>query len=156
MDAHPHPHATHTTTNDGNTDNQRRHTHAHPHAHPHAHTHTHAHPHMDTPTHTHTYTHTHTCTHAHTGNILDLAGWTGTQAPNSTGVDWGNVTQVCGRTVETGCLYNVFEDPTEHNNIISNNQAIWTSLLARVDEVQKGKANPSCCPLRPRTPPFPE
>ena len=87
------------------------------------------------------------------GSILDMAGWPGPQWPNvSSSVDYANVTQVCGRTLETGCLYDVYADPNEHNNMIASNPAIWTKLLARMDEVNKtvfspirGTANPSAC-----------
>jgi hypothetical protein len=54
------------------------------------------------------------------GNILDMAQWAGPDSPNATSSDFGNFTQVCGRTPETGCLYNVWEDPGEHNNLAVN------------------------------------
>ena len=44
--------------------------------------------------------------------------------------------QVCGRTVETGCLFNVFADPGEHDNIAAANKGVWTKLLARMDEAR--------------------
>ena len=77
------------------------------------------------------------------GNILDMAGWPGTQQPNNTGyIQFSNITQVCGRTVETGCLYDVYADPNEYNNIIASKQEVWETMLARIDEVQKGVWSP--------------
>ncbi len=46
------------------------------------------------------------------GDILDMAGHPGPQSPNDTSVIFTNLTQVCGRTPETGCLYDIFADPT--------------------------------------------
>lgn len=45
------------------------------------------------------------------GGIIDMAGWSGLNSPNNTGNgDFSNMTQVCKRTPETGCLYNVWEN----------------------------------------------
>ena len=77
------------------------------------------------------------------GKTLDMAGWPGPQQPNTTSmVRWNTITQVCGRTVETGCLYDVYADPNEYNNIIASKQEVWKTMLARMDEVQKGVWSP--------------
>jgi hypothetical protein len=42
------------------------------------------------------------------GDILDMACWTGPESPNSTTTkDFSNFTQRCGRTPQTGCLYDI-------------------------------------------------
>ena len=84
------------------------------------------------------------------GGIIDMAGWPGPDSPNQNNTDYGRLTQVCGRTVETGCLYNVFADPEERANIIATNQGVWTKLLARMDEVQQTVFSPSRGATDPR------
>eukprot|EP00040_Diaphanoeca_grandis_P027589 m.157279 g.157279 ORF g.157279 m.157279 type:complete len:561 (-) comp31048_c0_seq1:97-1779(-) len=76
------------------------------------------------------------------GNIIDMAGWPGPQSPNETFVDYSNLTEVCGRTPETGCLFNVWEDPGEHINLATTMPTIYNSMLAQADEVEKGVFSP--------------
>ena len=45
------------------------------------------------------------------GDILDMAAHPGPQSPNGTQTNYNNLTEVCGRSPETGCLYDVFADP---------------------------------------------
>lgn len=39
---------------------------------------------------------------------IDMAGWSGLDSPNGTN-NFPNMKETCGRTPETGCLYNVWE-----------------------------------------------
>ncbi len=76
-------------------------------------------------------------------NTINMAGWPGLKTPNNTASpDWDNLVESCGRTPETGCLYNIYEDPTEHNNIAATNPDIFQQMLAEVDEAQKQVFSP--------------
>ena len=60
--------------------------------------------------------------------------WTGPQYPNHTGpqpnpLNTDFITD-CG---PRGCLYNVFTDPTEHQNIVDQHPALVDEMLARLD-----------------------
>jgi arylsulfatase I/J len=48
----------------------------------------------------------------------------------------------CGREPVTGCLFNVFDDPTESDNKALTNSDVFATLLARVDELQQGVYSP--------------
>eukprot|EP01006_Ploeotia_vitrea_P023287 TRINITY_DN55727_c0_g1_i1.p1 TRINITY_DN55727_c0_g1~~TRINITY_DN55727_c0_g1_i1.p1 ORF type:complete len:547 (-),score=22.30 TRINITY_DN55727_c0_g1_i1:33-1673(-) len=71
-----------------------------------------------------------------------------------TGPDWPNVTSHlqpgapqhtvhCGRTPATGCLYNIFDDPLEENNLAPHMPTLWHTMYARVLELQKGVFSPN-------------
>eukprot|EP00035_Acanthoeca_spectabilis_P017658 m.371226 g.371226 ORF g.371226 m.371226 type:complete len:556 (+) comp16683_c0_seq28:2454-4121(+) len=77
------------------------------------------------------------------GNIIDIAVWAGPDSPNGTSVDYTNVTEACGRTPETGCLFNVWTDPGEHNNVAAEQPEIFNSMLARLDQVQSSVYSPN-------------
>ena len=58
----------------------------------------------------------------------------------------------CGRKPENGCLFNIFDDPSESKNIAAINTSIFLSMLAEIDEAQKsvyspdrGKKDKSAC-----------
>eukprot|EP00036_Acanthoecidae_sp_10tr_P003623 CAMPEP_0182938072 /NCGR_PEP_ID=MMETSP0105_2-20130417/43199_1 /TAXON_ID=81532 ORGANISM="Acanthoeca-like sp., Strain 10tr" /NCGR_SAMPLE_ID=MMETSP0105_2 /ASSEMBLY_ACC=CAM_ASM_000205 /LENGTH=553 /DNA_ID=CAMNT_0025077337 /DNA_START=14 /DNA_END=1675 /DNA_ORIENTATION=+ len=77
------------------------------------------------------------------GNIIDMSGYAGIDSPNmSNHVSFSNLTQVCGRTPETGCLYNVWADPSEYHNVAAANPDIYNRMLARVDEIAKTVFSP--------------
>ena len=98
------------------------------------------------------------------GDILDMAGWPGpcvaprlllllrgadsprgagcSVSPNATSVNYRNLTQVCGRTAATGCLYDVFADESERHNVAAANPAIFNEMLAAVNELQQGVFSP--------------
>ena len=77
------------------------------------------------------------------GDIMDMAGHPGPQSPNnSVAVNWRNITQTCGRTPETGCLYDVYNDPSEYNNLASTEPAIWHEMMAMIQELNKGVFSP--------------
>ena len=90
------------------------------------------------------------------GGVLRADGWKLLLGPPDklytveqyvmTGPNWPNVSshlvpllhpKTCGRNVERGCLFNVFEDPSERNNRAMENATLFAELLARVDAVQK-------------------
>eukprot|EP00039_Didymoeca_costata_P029876 m.26828 g.26828 ORF g.26828 m.26828 type:complete len:552 (+) comp7838_c0_seq2:45-1700(+) len=87
------------------------------------------------------------------GGIIDMAGWPGPQSPNNTiEPNYSNITQVCGRTPETGCLYDVYADPGEHNNLASSMTSVFTTMLEKADAIQKtvfspdrGATDPQAC-----------
>ncbi len=54
--------------------------------------------------------------------------WTSPQYPNAS-TKWDNTPADCG---DTGCLYNVFTDESEYNNVASENPDIVTALRARI------------------------
>eukprot|EP00039_Didymoeca_costata_P004959 m.77237 g.77237 ORF g.77237 m.77237 type:complete len:548 (-) comp12611_c0_seq1:71-1714(-) len=78
-----------------------------------------------------------------------------------TGPSWPNDTshlvpeahpKLCGRSPNNGCLFNIKEDPTERNNLANTQQAIFKSMLARIEELQqrvyspkRGSKNPQAC-----------
>jgi arylsulfatase B len=41
-----------------------------------------------------------------------------------------------------GCLFNIFDDPTEHNDIAATNPEIVQELYARILEIQKTAFSP--------------
>lgn len=53
--------------------------------------------------------------------------WTSPHYPNKT-TNWANDAMDCS----AGCLYNVFDDPTEHNEVSKSNPAKVSELLARI------------------------
>ena len=74
---------------------------------------------------------------------LDMATWTGPKSPNNTVTPPpASFTQRCGRTPATGCLYNVYTDPTEHVNLAETHPQVFKTLLAKVDELQQGVYSP--------------
>ncbi len=76
------------------------------------------------------------------GDILDMAGHPGPQSPNSTAVIFSNLTQVCGRSPETGCLYDIFADPTEMHNVASEQPAVYNEMYAAILELNKTVYSP--------------
>eukprot|EP01120_Amphizonella_sp_Union-15-10_P016086 TRINITY_DN837_c0_g1_i3.p1 TRINITY_DN837_c0_g1~~TRINITY_DN837_c0_g1_i3.p1 ORF type:complete len:141 (+),score=19.99 TRINITY_DN837_c0_g1_i3:52-474(+) len=78
------------------------------------------------------------------------AGWTGPQYPNAT-TNWlsGQTIAHCGTG---GCLYNIKEDPTEHNDIAQQNPAILEKLHQRIAQIKttlfspnRGRVDPAAC-----------
>ena len=68
-----------------------------------------------------------------------------------TGVFWPNNTdilipeihpRVCDRSAENGCLFNVYEDPSESNNLAESMPDLFASMLTRLDEVQQTTYSP--------------
>eukprot|EP01043_Picozoa_sp_COSAG02_P052342 COSAG02_NODE_5622_length_4175_cov_13.084642_3_plen_207_part_00 len=70
------------------------------------------------------------------GDILDMAGWAGEQSPNTSAtVEWRNLTQRCGRTAQTGCLYDILADPHEIRNVAMENAEKWNELHTAVQKL---------------------
>lgn len=82
---------------------------------------------------------------------VPMAGWTGPKYPNHT-TDTNCFTSVSANPSKiplpcapeclciahcgvTGCLYNIEEDETEHNDVAASNQAIARRMLARIAQV---------------------
>ena len=77
-------------------------------------------------------------------DILDMAGHPGPQSPNNTKTtNWKNLTQVCGRTPATGCLYNIYEDETERHNMAAREPQIYTTMMEAIAELEKGVFSPN-------------
>ena len=60
--------------------------------------------------------------------------------------------KVCGRSPHTGCMFNVFDDPTERRNLAAAQPARFAQMLARVDALQatvyspvRGDNDPRAC-----------
>jgi arylsulfatase B len=107
------------------------------------------------------------------GGVLRADGWKLLLGPPDklytvgqyvqTGPNWPNATshlvpllhpKTCGRKAKRGCLFNVFDDPTERLNRAEGEEALFAEMLARVDAVQKsaevyspirGKPDPKAC-----------
>lgn len=61
--------------------------------------------------------------------------WQGPQYPNAS-TDWVDTPRHCGNANGAGCLYNIWEDPTEHEDIAAAHPDIVARLRARMDEIQ--------------------
>ena len=87
------------------------------------------------------------------GDTIDYAGWTGAQSPNTSSTpDWSGITQSCGRTAVTGCLYDIESDPNEYHNLAAAQPEDWKRLYAIAVEEQakvfspyRGKTDPKAC-----------
>jgi hypothetical protein len=44
--------------------------------------------------------------------------------------------------VEVGCLFDLFQDPYETSSIAAKNASLFTTMLARVDDLQKTVYSP--------------
>ena len=60
--------------------------------------------------------------------------------------------KVCGPTPETGCLFNVLDDPGEYNNLASTMPELFNEMLVRINELQttvyspvRGDVDPLAC-----------
>jgi len=88
------------------------------------------------------------------GFQIDQDVTTGPLFPNKTEVLFANFDpKVCNRDpFDQGCLYNVFDDPTESINLASTMPDLFNQLLARLDEIQltvyspdRGRKSPRAC-----------
>jgi len=77
------------------------------------------------------------------GDTLDYAGWPGPQSPNATGTPkYSDMTEVCGRTPSTGCLFDIFADPSETVNLASEKHKVFNDMLAEIDDIQETVFSP--------------
>lgn len=72
------------------------------------------------------------------------AGWAGQVFPNTTS-DWNpsNSHEVCGNTTETGCLYNILEDPGEHVNLAAQKPKVFNRMIQRIAKINEGFFDPA-------------
>lgn len=73
---------------------------------------------------------------------LSQSYWPGPVSPNGTAPPTDQL-QSCGRTPQTGCLFDVYADPGEHHNLAASMPGLYKSLLAKVEEVEKTVYSPS-------------
>jgi len=52
------------------------------------------------------------------------------------------VFRTCGRKAKNGCLFNIFDDPSEVTNLAEEMPELFESMLARIDELQEGVYSP--------------
>jgi len=70
------------------------------------------------------------------GNVIEDA-WTGPFYPNAT-TSWCDTCPLdCGTLDAPTCLFNVFTDPTEHDNVAAANPAVVASMAKRLKELTK-------------------
>lgn len=86
------------------------------------------------------------------GGLIDYAGWPGPQSPNASVIDFKQMTSTCGSTTSTGCLFNVWQDPSERHNLASTEHAVFHSMLREMAQVNttvysptRGKDDPRAC-----------
>ncbi len=60
--------------------------------------------------------------------------------------------KVCGRSPDTGCLFNVLNDPSENDNLAELMPDLFSEMLSRIDEIQatvyspvRGHRDPAAC-----------
>ena len=71
------------------------------------------------------------------GNVIENA-WTSAFYPNAT-TDWCDTCPLdCGTIDAPACLFNVFDDPTEHVNLAADKPDIVAAMAARLKELQAG------------------
>ena len=70
-----------------------------------------------------------------TGSSIQYSGWTGVTFPNSSSPsnDIKKIVQDCSH----GCLYDINNDWTEHNDISSSNENIVNNMKNRLNELKK-------------------
>lgn len=74
---------------------------------------------------------------------LESSGWSGPTFPNSSSSwDPSSSWQLCGNTSATGCLYDILSDPGEHTNLAQKDGDVFTRMLNRMGELQKGVFSP--------------
>jgi len=71
------------------------------------------------------------------GNVIENA-WTSAFYPNAT-TNWCDTCALdCGTIAAPTCLFNVFDDPTEHVNLAAAHPDIVAAMAARLQELQAG------------------
>lgn len=87
------------------------------------------------------------------GFHVDQDVTTGVLFPNSTDILIPELhPKVCSRDILKGCLYNIYDDPSEGNNLATLYPDLFNSMLSRIDDIQKtvyspvrGHKNPIAC-----------
>jgi arylsulfatase B len=78
---------------------------------------------------------------------LSSAVWTGPQYPNRS-TSWNDVPHACGdpakpNATKHGCLYNIFDDPSEYNDVAEAHPDIVADLRARIAAWQATAFSPN-------------
>jgi arylsulfatase B len=76
------------------------------------------------------------------GNVIENT-WTGPLYPNKTTAWCDTCPLDCGTITAPTCLFNVFTDPTEHNNVAEAHPDIVMSMSARLQELTTGIFRPN-------------
>lgn len=91
---------------------------------------------------------------ANKGFHVDQDVTTGPLFPNKTDILLANFyPRVCNRDpMDQGCLYNIFDDPSESINLAAEKTELFNQMLARLDEIQlttyspdRGQKSPRAC-----------
>ena len=77
-------------------------------------------------------------------DVVDMDIWTGPFYPNATTAarPWNNTGRDCGQLPAPTCLFNIFDDPTEHNNVAAERGDVVAEMAARIAELQAGVFSP--------------
>lgn len=72
-----------------------------------------------------------------------MAGWTGKVFPN-TSSQWDPSLsfETCGQSAETGCLFDIFEDPGEHVNLAAMKPQLFEAMIERIAKINEGFFDP--------------
>jgi arylsulfatase B len=80
--------------------------------------------------------------------------WQGPFYPNATTLNkpWDNAPLDCGSFAKPTCLFNVFSDPTEHDNQADKQPSVLAEMVSRLAEIQttvfspnRGQQSPLAC-----------
>merc|ERR1712072_823162 len=69
------------------------------------------------------------------------AGWPGKVFPGGPCPGCSD-SATCGNTVESGCMYDIVNDPGEHKNIAKENSDVFNQLIKKIADAQKGAYSP--------------
>lgn len=85
----------------------------------------------------------------------EMTGWTGSSYPNATGQQPmfpHSPVDVWKHDCADGCLFNIFDDPNEHDDLSATQPHVLDSMGARLDELNRGhyepdrgKGDPAAC-----------
>ena len=87
-------------------------------------------------------------------DVVDMDVWTGPFYPNATTAahPWNNSGRDCGQLPAPTCLFNIFDDPSEHENLAAAHPDIVAAMAARIAELQaavfspyRGNPDPRAC-----------
>jgi len=70
------------------------------------------------------------------------SGWAGPTYPGGS-CEGCSTTETCGKTVDKGCMFDIFADPSEHKNVAKQNPDVFNKLIARIAELQKHVYSPN-------------
>ena len=69
-------------------------------------------------------------------NDVGQASWMGPQYPNSSHWDTYETVTHCTTATKVGCLFNIFDDPTEHHDLAFANPSKLQELLTKMKHAQ--------------------